>query len=54
MAPRLHLFDVWGTEHVRMTRGISDARYVARRRRYLDPENLASEPAFDHLRSHGR
>jgi hypothetical protein len=46
-AQGFYLFNAWGAKHVKLTRGITDAKFVANWRRHLDPENLGSEIAPD-------
>lgn len=46
-AQGFYMFNAWGKQHVHLTHGISDSKFVANWRRYLDPENLGSEAAPD-------
>lgn len=46
-AQGFYMFNAWDKAHTRLVRGITDAKFVANWRRFLDPENLGSEIAPD-------
>lgn len=46
-AQGFYLFNAWDKAHTHLVRGITDAKFVANWRHYLDPENLGSEIAPD-------
>ncbi|HUU94696.1 MAG TPA: hypothetical protein VM487_03075 [Phycisphaerae bacterium] len=49
-ADGFYMFNAWDKPHVELVGGISDARFVANWRRYVDPKNLHTEIAGQAIR----